>query len=517
VQLILVLWFADVSAIYFAVRYPEGESAFADRHSIRECKIDSMTHTAPIEIFFSYSHKDEELLNKLLEHLANLEWQRMIKPWTDRKIDAGQEWADKIDEHLNTSKIILLLVSPSFMKSRYCYDVEVRRAMDRHAAQEACVIPVILRPCDWKDTPFEKIQALPLNAMPVTKWEDQDDAFLDIANGIRKVVEGIRKDGKVTPLPSPDEDQGLPAVQPLVPYLCDRDMQIAELESALEKQRAEMEQKDRHPRPVVCVIHGESDEDPEWFQVRLKEKSLPNYFRLDRRQKSVQDFALLLKPDDATRDDLAKVLQKHLAMMMSNKGLISKPQATKQEMLEALAALRMPVMIHSHLNAEGWEQRGRKLTEAFLQFWNSWPEFPPSLTLISCLIIKYGKLENAGLFQRWKYERANNKARRFLKEELTLSTYGNMHGVLLPELTAISQAQVQNWIDDGSNFEQLCVKHKLQFCSPPDAITRIARFYNQSPLRRMEGNIPVIPMNPLATELLDLLDDTRTRCKRGLL
>src|SRR5438128_1377433 len=101
----------------------------------------------PIEVFFSYSHKDEELRDEMANHLSILKRQGVITDWHDRRITAGDEWAGQIDEHLNSAHLILLLISADFIASDYCYDLELTRAMERHEAREACVIPVILRPC----------------------------------------------------------------------------------------------------------------------------------------------------------------------------------------------------------------------------------------------------------------------------------------------------------------------------------------------------------------------------------
>ena len=144
-----------------------------------------------IEIFFSYAHEDETLRNELAKQLKLMKRQGLINEWYDRDIDAGTEWKHEIDEHLNNAQIILLLVSPDFITSDYCYDIEMMRAMERHEAREARVIPVILRPCDWHSAPFSKLQALPRNAKPITTWSNHDDAFLDVAKGIRKVVEDM--------------------------------------------------------------------------------------------------------------------------------------------------------------------------------------------------------------------------------------------------------------------------------------------------------------------------------------
>ncbi len=121
-----------------------------------------------VKVFFSYSHKDEELRNELANHLTILQRQGVIKAWHDREISAGTEWANEIDRHMESARIILLLVSANFLASDYCYDIELKRAIERHEAGEACVIPIILKPVYWNGAPFAKLQALPKNAKPVT-------------------------------------------------------------------------------------------------------------------------------------------------------------------------------------------------------------------------------------------------------------------------------------------------------------------------------------------------------------
>jgi len=145
----------------------------------------------PIKLFFSYSHEDEDLCKKLVKHLAGMERKGVIETWHDRSIDAGSEWKTAIDDNLNQARIILLLISADFLASDYCYEIEMKRAMERHEAGEAVVIPIILRPVDWSDAPFGKLQALPKNAKPVTSWRPRDDAFVNIVQAIRRVVEEI--------------------------------------------------------------------------------------------------------------------------------------------------------------------------------------------------------------------------------------------------------------------------------------------------------------------------------------
>ncbi|KGK57289.1 hypothetical protein NC00_13420 [Xanthomonas cannabis pv. phaseoli] len=136
-------------------------------------------------VFFSYCHADEELRDQLEKQLAMLKRQGIIETWHDRRIIAGQEIDTTIDEHINSDDIILLLVSPDFIASDYCYDKEMTRALERHDLGEAVVIPVILRACDWLEGPFGKLMATPKDGKPVKKWADIDEAFLDVAQAVR--------------------------------------------------------------------------------------------------------------------------------------------------------------------------------------------------------------------------------------------------------------------------------------------------------------------------------------------
>ncbi|MFM7712571.1 MAG: TIR domain-containing protein, partial [Microcystis sp.] len=145
----------------------------------------------PLDVFISYSHRDEKLRETLGLHLASLQRQEVIKSWHDRKISAGTEWKQAIDENLNSAEIILLLISENFIASDYCYDIEMERAIARHDAGEARVIPIILKPVNWSGAPFRKLQALPKDGKAVTTWNNRGEAFLNIAEGIRQAAKEI--------------------------------------------------------------------------------------------------------------------------------------------------------------------------------------------------------------------------------------------------------------------------------------------------------------------------------------
>lgn len=143
----------------------------------------------PVTIFYSYSHKDEDLRRGLETHLAALRRSGLIAEWHDRKLLPGQEWDKEINKYLESARLVLLLISADFLNSAYITDVEVKRALERQAAGQAIVIPVILRPVVWKIIPeFARLQALPDGARPVTDWSSWDAAFVSVCEGIVAVV-----------------------------------------------------------------------------------------------------------------------------------------------------------------------------------------------------------------------------------------------------------------------------------------------------------------------------------------
>ncbi len=147
--------------------------------------------TKAVEVFCSYDQEDEPLWRELERQLHFLERHSLISIWHHRTVQAGQEWQREVDKHLHTAHIILLLISPAFMASDQCCRIEMREAMKRHEAGEARVIPIILRPVYWEDEQFSKLQVLPAGGKPVKSWSNSDEAFLDIAKVIGKIVKEL--------------------------------------------------------------------------------------------------------------------------------------------------------------------------------------------------------------------------------------------------------------------------------------------------------------------------------------
>ncbi len=136
----------------------------------------------PIKVFYSYAHEDKALRDELEKHLGTLKRQGLIEQWHDRDISAGKDWKHEIDTYLNNK---------NFIHSDYCYGIELSRAIQRHEAKEAIIIPILLRQCDWEGLSFSKYQVLPKNQQPVSSryWHNQDEAFMVVAKGIREVVQ----------------------------------------------------------------------------------------------------------------------------------------------------------------------------------------------------------------------------------------------------------------------------------------------------------------------------------------
>jgi hypothetical protein len=143
----------------------------------------------PVDVFYSYAHEDKDLVKDLIASLGLLRQQGVIKNLFDCEIIPGEEWDSVIKEKLARAQIILLCVSRDFLNSDYIYRVELRTAMDRHEAGTATVIPVILRSVDWDGASFAKLQALPTEARAVTSWPNVDEAFTDVARGVRRAIE----------------------------------------------------------------------------------------------------------------------------------------------------------------------------------------------------------------------------------------------------------------------------------------------------------------------------------------
>ncbi len=141
-----------------------------------------------MKAFISYSHKDATHLERLHVHLAALRREGKIVAWHDRKILAGDNIDKEVDRNLGDSDLFLALVSPDFIASNYCHDIEMQEAIARHEAGKMRLIPIIVEPCDWQSTPLGRFKAIPHDGKPVSEWQNQNSAFVSIVMALRNIV-----------------------------------------------------------------------------------------------------------------------------------------------------------------------------------------------------------------------------------------------------------------------------------------------------------------------------------------
>ncbi|AVI50934.1 hypothetical protein C5O00_06990 [Pukyongia salina] len=140
--------------------------------------------------FISYSHKDEEYLERLHTHLAQLKRDGLIHTWTDESISPGGNIEKEISTSLSESELFIALLSPDYINSNYCYEKEFEAALKMHEEGKLIIIPIILEPCDWLTTPFKVFKAMPKDGKPISNWSNSNTAFLGVIQGIRSLMEG---------------------------------------------------------------------------------------------------------------------------------------------------------------------------------------------------------------------------------------------------------------------------------------------------------------------------------------
>ena len=149
----------------------------------------------PIKVFLSYSEKDERYKNDLLDHLSALRRKGIIESWDKRKIEAGAEWEEELLKHFNEADIVLCLISSNFISSDHCYDIEMQEALTRQKAGKTRIIPLLLRECDWENTPFRELQIVPRDGQAILSRPSKKDLiFAKVVKDIAGVIRTLDKE-----------------------------------------------------------------------------------------------------------------------------------------------------------------------------------------------------------------------------------------------------------------------------------------------------------------------------------
>ncbi|HRI59481.1 MAG TPA: toll/interleukin-1 receptor domain-containing protein [Saprospiraceae bacterium] len=148
---------------------------------------------SPFKIFNIYAHEDRLFLEALKKHVSILIRKKIIEFWYDAEIIAGQNWDETIKKNLAQADIILVFVSADFISSEYIQTVELEKALKRHHSGESVVVPIIARSCSWyHEEELTKLEALPEKAKPIKSWQDPDEAYENISNGLQRLIETLR-------------------------------------------------------------------------------------------------------------------------------------------------------------------------------------------------------------------------------------------------------------------------------------------------------------------------------------
>jgi hypothetical protein len=155
-------------------------------------------------VFISYTHEDEDLKNKFLQHLAPLKRRGLISVWHDRMLVAGEHLDQSVQNELGAADVVVLLISAAFINSEYCYEEEMIKAFQRRARGDARVVALILRPCQWLDVPVEggrlgDFLAAPTDGKAVTRWSDPEEAFSVAASMIGDVLRSLNGRASTAP------------------------------------------------------------------------------------------------------------------------------------------------------------------------------------------------------------------------------------------------------------------------------------------------------------------------------
>jgi tetratricopeptide (TPR) repeat protein len=173
-----------------------------------------IARTAPkASILIVYEDTDFSPASRLQTILKPLVKQDFVEEIRLQSINNGSGWSDLTAD--GTFLISLLLISFNLLAAEHFSDQEIQHILDIQDLKKARVIPVLLQPCDWRTTLLGTLQPLPLNGVPVSLWDNQDQAYFTISTGIREVITEfvLTSDVLIAPTKRPDTDPftfGLP-------------------------------------------------------------------------------------------------------------------------------------------------------------------------------------------------------------------------------------------------------------------------------------------------------------------
>jgi hypothetical protein len=322
------------------------------------------------------------------------------------------------------------------MASDYCYAKEMLRAIERHDAGEAVVIPIILSACDWQGAPFSKLQALPKDAKPIKNWNDRDEAWLDVVRGLRRVIESLSRLALTVETSS---ERGLDSTDHAshlhrLHHRCNRSPQRDSFEMAFDLYRESLAR-----RPFVCVVHGDESECHDLMLDRLQHEILPGLLDV-----SVNDCVWSEPP--SPKDSVDKfwiALGKRLLNKRFNTAAESQEQILKE-----LDRLGRPLLVRLQWYSEQFGSPQTNGLANFMRFWESWPALPENRLVICALSLVYSDTKDARSRLMFWQKSPADRLKEWVKEyEEGVQAAPSFSLSVLPELGPVEHHEVKRWCD----------------------------------------------------------------------
>jgi hypothetical protein len=407
-------------------------------------------------LFYSYAHADGDIREKLDKHLARLRAEKLIDAWVDRRMTAGADFNAEIAAALRASQIVLLLISSDFIGSEYCRK-EMTVAMETRRTAGTRVVPVILRPCDWRSGDLESLLALPTDAKPVTHWPTLDDGLCDIALGVRAIVEEINRG---VPASAPEPDPGerwtgrtRPVAGDLVAKLCNRGAQDALL---MRHCRNWLRVQPRAPQ--FYVVPGEDAQ---------RHESLVDRWQLDRLPELAESLGLDQKalplqlkpkwPSEGSLDARKWALAEDVFRCVKALDRFDDSQLSVAPLKEVPTLREVPFVILRHMIFEETWPNAAPLIEWYLEFWAKAADLDALPRFVIVLNIVYAATQNPLLSRlvrtlRLPERSAAARIRRQIGEMFSPAEDGVAARavcptVVMPELPNVYRSHVQEWFD----------------------------------------------------------------------
>src|SRR5713226_1037627 len=154
-------------------------------------------------VFISYSHKDEDWKDRLVTHLGVLRHQGLLDLWDDRRIAAGEDWHQEIQEAMAAASVAILLVSADFLNSEFILNQEIPHLLERRDKEGVRIFPVIIEPCAWQIVGWlRRMQVRPKDGRPLSAGNEYQ-VEADLTAITVEVHELLRSTGTAVSPPGP--------------------------------------------------------------------------------------------------------------------------------------------------------------------------------------------------------------------------------------------------------------------------------------------------------------------------